>query len=53
MPSYHKPTHSKYFHGPLYQQMHDDLQLTGKAERTVHGYLRGPPACRSLPQGTR
>ncbi len=40
MPSYHKPTPSKYFHGPLYQQMHDDLQLTGKAERTVHGYLR-------------
>ncbi len=30
MPSYHKPTPSKYFHGPLYQQMHDDLQLTGK-----------------------
>ncbi len=31
MPSYHKPTHSKYFHGPRYQQMHDDLQLIGTA----------------------
>jgi hypothetical protein len=40
MPNYHKPAHSKYFHGPLYDQMAEDLQLTGKAQRTVHGYLR-------------
>lgn len=40
MPSYHKPALSKYFQGPLYDQMAEDLQLTGKAQRTVHGYLR-------------
>ncbi len=40
MPGYHKPVHSHLFIGPLYQQMSEDLQLTGKAERTVHGYLR-------------
>jgi integrase len=40
MPSYHKPAHSKYFHGPLYDKMAEDLHLTGKAQRTVHGYLR-------------
>ena len=39
MPSYDKPNHSPYFHGPLYQKMAEDLQLTGKAQRTVHGYL--------------
>jgi site-specific recombinase XerD len=40
MASYHKPVHSEHFHGPLYQKMTEDLHLTGKAERTVHGYLR-------------
>ncbi len=40
MPSYHLPVRSKYFHGELYQRMHDDLNLAGMAERTVHGYLR-------------
>lgn len=40
MPSYHKPVHSAFFNGPLYQKMGEDLQLTGKAQRTVHGYLR-------------
>lgn len=40
MPSYDKPNHSPYFHGALYQKMTEDLQLTGKAQRTVHGYLR-------------
>jgi site-specific recombinase XerD len=40
MPTYSRPVHSPYFHGALYQQMSEDLQLTGKAERTVHGYLR-------------
>lgn len=40
MPTYTKPVRSQYFEGPLYQKMGEDLQLTGKAERTVHGYLR-------------
>jgi len=40
MPSYDKPAHSIYFNGPLYDKMSEDLHLTGKAERTVHGYLR-------------
>ena len=40
MPSCDKPNHSPYFHGALYQKMAEDLQLTGKAQRTVHGYLR-------------
>lgn len=40
MPSYAKPVHSQHFNGPLYQKMSDDLHLTGKAQRTVHGYLR-------------
>jgi site-specific recombinase XerD len=40
MPTYSKPVHSRHFHGPLYQKMSEDLHLTGKAERTVHGYLR-------------
>jgi site-specific recombinase XerD len=40
MPSYQLPVHSKYFHGPLYEKMREDLHLTGKAQRTVHGYLR-------------
>lgn len=40
MPSYARPAHSRHFNGTLYQKMNDDLHLTGKAERTVHGYLR-------------
>lgn len=31
---------SPYFYGSLYQRMSEDLQLTGKAARTVSGYLR-------------
>jgi hypothetical protein len=30
MPLYHKPARSRYFDGPLYQKMSEDLQLTGK-----------------------
>ena len=40
MPSYHKPVHSQHFNGALYRKMSEDLHLTGKAQRTVHGYLR-------------
>jgi hypothetical protein len=40
MPSYDKPNRSQYFNGLRYDQMAEDLQLTGKAQRTVHGYLR-------------
>jgi site-specific recombinase XerD len=40
MPSYDKPNRSPFFNGPLYDQMAEDLQLTGKAQRTVYGYLR-------------
>ena len=40
MASYHLPVRSECFHGELYQRMHDDLNLAGRAERTVHGYLR-------------
>ena len=40
MPSCDKPVRSKFFDGLLYNQMAEDLQLTGKAQRTVHGYLR-------------
>jgi len=51
MPNDDKPNRSKYFNGPLYDQMTEDLHLTGKAQRTVYGYLRalrrltgnGPP----------
>ncbi|MDP1563936.1 MAG: hypothetical protein Q8M16_21350 [Pirellulaceae bacterium] len=39
-PSYEKPARSKYFNGATYGQMTEDLQLTGKAQRTVYGYLR-------------
>ena len=42
MASYDKPNRSKYFSGPIYDQMAEDLQLNGKAQRTVHGYLRNP-----------
>ncbi len=34
------PNDSRYFSGTLYGTMRDDLQLDGKAKRTVHGYLR-------------
>jgi len=40
MPNYDKPNRSKFFNGPLYDQMTEDLHLTGKAQRTVYGYLR-------------
>ena len=40
MANYDKPARSKYFNGAIYDQMSEDLQLTGKAQRTVHGYLR-------------
>ena len=51
-----KPVHSRYFHGPLYQKMSEDLHLTGKAERTVHGYLRAvrqlADYCRKSPRSS-
>ena len=31
---------SRFFHGPLYQRMSDDLQLAGMSQRTHDGYLR-------------
>ena len=40
MANYDRPNRSKYFNGPIYDQMAEDLQLNGKAQRTVHGYLR-------------
>ena len=40
MANYNLPARSEYFNGALYQRMHDDLHLTGKSKRTVHGYLR-------------
>ncbi len=33
-------SHSRFFHGPLYQRMSDDLQLAGMSQRTHDGYLR-------------
>ena len=33
-------THSKYFNGPLYTRMAEDLHLGGMSERTHAGYLR-------------
>lgn len=54
MPSYHKPVRSPFFNGPLYDKMADDLHLTGKAQRTVHGYLRAvrqlADYCRKSPE---
>ena len=38
---------SQFFNGELYQRMSDDLNLTGKAQRTHDGYLR---AVRKLPE---
>ena len=32
--------HSQFFNGSLYKKMSDDLQITGKGERTHDGYLR-------------
>ena len=41
MPNYKKlPAQSKYFNGPLYQRMLDDLHLAGMADRTIYGYIR-------------
>jgi len=40
MSDHNRPASSEYFQGKLYQQMHDDLHLAGKAPRTVNGYLR-------------
>ena len=40
MPNYSLPVRSKFFKGEPYQQMQDDLQLAGMAQRTIHGYLR-------------
>ncbi len=37
--SYDKPNRSRFFNGPLYDKMAEDLQLNGKAQRTVRGYL--------------
>jgi len=52
MPNDDKPNRSKVFYGSFYDQMTKDLHLSGKAQRTVHGYLRavrrltgnGPPS---------
>jgi hypothetical protein len=40
MVDHNRSVSSGYFQGKLYQQMHDDLQLAGLAQRTVNGYLR-------------
>ena len=41
MPNYKKlPAQSEHFNGKLYQRMLDDLHLSGKAERTIYGYIR-------------
>ena len=40
MSDHNRSVSSGYFQGKLYQQMHDDLHLAGKAQRTVNGYLR-------------
>lgn len=41
MPSYESlPAASKYFKGDLYNRLVDDLRLSGKAKRTVYGYVR-------------
>ncbi len=40
MPTYNLPARSEHFNGRLCRQMHDDLNLAGMAQRTVHGYLR-------------
>jgi len=45
MPNDYKPNRSQFIKGPLYDQTTEDLHLTGKAQRTVYGYL---PAVRQL-----
>ena len=41
MPNYKKlPAQSEHFNGKLYQRMLDDLHLSGKADRTIYGYIR-------------
>lgn len=40
MANYNNPNRSNYFNRPIYDRMEEDLQLTGKAIRTVYGYLR-------------
>ena len=34
------PSPSKSYDGVLHEAMHEDLQLAGMSQRTVHGYLR-------------
>lgn len=41
MPTYESlPATSKYFKGELYDRLVEDLRLSGKAKRTVYGYVR-------------
>ena len=41
MPTYNNlPATSVYFKGSLYDRMVEDLRLSGKAKRTVYGYVR-------------
>ena len=41
MPTYDNlPQPSVYFQGKWYQKLIEDLQLAGKAKRTVYGYTR-------------
>jgi site-specific recombinase XerD len=41
MPTYNNlPAPSDYFKGKWYRQLIEDLQLAGKAKRTVYGYVR-------------
>ena len=34
------PSSSKFYDGVLHEAVHEDLQLAGMSQRTVHGYLR-------------
>ena len=41
MPTYNNlPAASQYFKGNWYRKLIEDLQLAGKAKRTVYGYVR-------------
>ena len=41
MPTYESlPATSKYFKGELYDRLVEDLRLSGKAKRTLCGYVR-------------
>ena len=41
MPTYNNlPAPSEHFKGKWYQKLIEDLQLAGKAKRTVYGYVR-------------